>query len=226
MITTGIIREINLSTSSYSCNKYLIELNIFQIPGDKNKNNYVYKANCSTLPGHYDSYEVGDKVYVAFLNNDLSLPIIIGKIYQGKDSVSRSKINCQNFEVRDTAILSKNTKIGDISYDQLAALLSDKPLKYYNHIIKCRTDDNKIIKFKLLNRYNFNYKDLSNLINDLLFFNDDCSILADIYEDEDTNSYLTTSYLRLDENTIGAYIIQDNISSNLTDIIDDKIIEI
>lgn len=72
MITPGIIREIGINKGNFIGNAYRVELNIFQMPGDNDKNNYTYIANCSAAGGMYDSYEVGDVVYVGFLNNNKS----------------------------------------------------------------------------------------------------------------------------------------------------------
>lgn len=72
MITPGIIREIGVNKGNFIGNAYRVELNIFQMPGDNDKNNYTYIANCSSTGGMYDSYEVGDVVYVGFLNNNKS----------------------------------------------------------------------------------------------------------------------------------------------------------
>ena len=51
MITAGIIREIGINKGSFVGNGYRVELNIFQMPGDNNKENYTYLAICSTVGG-------------------------------------------------------------------------------------------------------------------------------------------------------------------------------
>lgn len=207
MITTGLIREINLSSSRYSCNKYLVELNIFQSPGNTYKYNYICEANCSTLPGHYDSYEVGDKVYVGFINEDLSVPIILGKIYQGRDEQFRSQINCQNLNVTGETQLSKNIRIGDISYEQLSRLFNTEPQYYYNHIVECSLSghENLRIKFKFMNRSNSNYADTqytpSVLLDEIYRISGGATIFCDLYTSKPKTAqewtYQTTCLLRL-----------------------------
>ena len=150
MITTGLIKNINISTSKYIGNKYQVELNLFQTPGDSNKKNYTYDANCSAIPGQYSAYNVGDKVYVGFINDDLSLPVILGKIYQGIEHDYRSHIYTQNLNVKDTCTLPINTQIGEISYKQLLRLFNKKDKRYFQHLIICETSSNLRVKFKLL----------------------------------------------------------------------------
>lgn len=140
MITTGIIKAINRSGGNHLNNKYLVELNIFQIPGDLNISNYQYEANCSAVPGQYSAYNVGDKVYIAFLNEDYSLPIILGKIYQGNTDESRSYLNIESLNVLDNVKLPTRTTIGDISYKDLSVALKHKSIKYYKHCVKFQTD--------------------------------------------------------------------------------------
>lgn len=233
MITTGIIRQINLSSSSYVCNKYLIELNIFQVPGDYNKSNYTYQANCSTLPGHYDSYEVGDKVYVGFINDDLSLPIILGRIYQGHDDISRSYINCQNLNVSNSVRLPKDIKIGDISYTQLLKLFNKESKKYYNHFIKCALSNGFIAKFKFINTSNCSYFDqnlsAAYLNKELFRLNADCSFSCDVYEIEADSGNLTYRgiyYARYDAQAESIGINIDSTIYTITEILEDAVIEI
>lgn len=119
MITTGIIRQINLSSGNYKYNKYKVELNIFQIPGDLNSDNYTYEANCMTLSGFSSIYDVGDKVYVGFLNSDKSIPIILGKIYQGISDEAKCYASLQDLKVSNSAVLPKDIVIGDYSYQSI-----------------------------------------------------------------------------------------------------------
>ena len=128
MITAGIIREIGINKGNFIGNAYKVELNIFQIPGDDNKSNYTYVANCSTIPGLYDSYAIGDVVYVGFLNNNKSLPIILGKIYQGLDNKSNGKLNLKGLSVTGHTELSKNTFIGNISFSDIQSTVQQNAL--------------------------------------------------------------------------------------------------
>jgi len=154
MITTGIIKEIAVNKGNFVGNAYRVELNIFQTPGDDNKNNYTYIANCSTMSGFYDSYEVGDKVFVGFLNNNKSLPVIIGKIYQGLKDESRSFANINSLKVRDRAELPKNTNIGGIDFsdkayffDNVNEIIRDKDLFVNSIQFKTGSDGAGLVYF-------------------------------------------------------------------------------
>lgn len=135
MITTGIIREVGINKGSFVGNAYKVELNIFQIPGDYNKNNYTYIANCSTIPGLYNSYSVGDVVYVGFLNNDKSIPIILGKIYQGLENKQGGYLNLNGLNVNGQVKLPKNTKIGDITGEQIFELFKNNNILRSDEIV-------------------------------------------------------------------------------------------
>ena len=135
MITTGIIREVAVNKGNFTGNAYKVELNIFQIPGDEDKKNYTYVANCAVPGGLYDSYNVDDIVYVSFLNNNKSLPVILGKIYQGLKDESKSIANFKALKVTGSTNLSKNTFIGEIDFsdkkyffDNVNNVIRDKDL--------------------------------------------------------------------------------------------------
>lgn len=154
MITTGIIREIGVNKGSFIGNAYKVELNIFQIPGDNDKKNYTYLANCSTIGGLYDSYVVGDMVYVGFVNNNKSLPIIIGKIYQGLQDESRSFANLDALKVKNKAELPETTTIGNIDFsdkeyffDNVNEVIKDKNLFADSLQLKTNVENAGLIKF-------------------------------------------------------------------------------
>lgn len=146
MITTGIIREVAVNKGNFIGNAYKVELNIFQIPGDNDKKNYTYTANCIVPGGVYDSFNVGDKVFVGFLNNNKSLPLILGKIYQGVKDEARSIANLNALKVKSKAELPKNTTIGDIDFsdkeyffDNVNEVIQDKDI--FVDSIQLKTDN-------------------------------------------------------------------------------------
>lgn len=111
MITTGIIKNIN---NDYT---YDVEIGIFKTPGDNNTNNYIVNCSCS-LPGGINSpYNIGDPVFISFVNNDYSDAIIIGKIYNELNSKGYYSIN--DLDVYNSVTLPYNTTIGDIKYNDL-----------------------------------------------------------------------------------------------------------
>lgn len=119
MITAGKIIDINISSGEHVNNKCKVELSIFQIPGDTNKNTYTFEANCMVLPGFSALYNIGDLVYVGFLNNDKSFPIILGKIYQGLSEEYAGYGALQDLKIKNSANLPNDTKLGDYTYKQI-----------------------------------------------------------------------------------------------------------
>lgn len=120
MITVGIIKEKYYDKDTLI---YKVDLSIFKSPGVKESNltTTIIESTASVAPGTYEPYNIEDKVYVGFVNNELNQPVILGKIAKrlnDKDnSSSLNKINSLN--VTNSAILPKNTKIGDITYEDL-----------------------------------------------------------------------------------------------------------
>lgn len=123
MITTGIIKEINLSSKNHTANKYRIELGIFKQPGSTDIDVYTVEANACVPGGINASYAVGDRVYVSFLHDDISYPVILGHIYQGLSEEARSYAKFDSIDVINDVNLPKATMIGDISYNELAGLI-------------------------------------------------------------------------------------------------------
>ena len=119
MITTGIIRQINLSSSGYKFNKYLVELNVFQTAGDTNTKHYTQEANCCVPGGLYQPYNVGDMVYVSFINNEYTYPLILGRIYKGLDDDVRTHAQLDSLSVENNVQLPKTVQIGDLNYQQI-----------------------------------------------------------------------------------------------------------
>lgn len=126
MITTGIIKEINISESDSDIknNKYKVLLPIFNTPDNTNEDGCIMDCTASVIGGIYSPYQVGDMVYVSFVNSEFQSPVIIGKIYKGNTEEIRSYAKLDSLYVDSTTTLPKNTTIGDISYIQL-----DKAIK-------------------------------------------------------------------------------------------------
>ena len=64
MITTGIIKKINVSGGKHKNNKVIAEVSLFKSPGDINSDVYSCECNCSVPGGIYSPYNVGDKVVI------------------------------------------------------------------------------------------------------------------------------------------------------------------
>ena len=77
-------------------------------------------ASICYLPGILPTYNPGDIVFVEFENDDISLPVILGKLLRKKDSSnSWCNIKTQSLEVDIDTKLSEDTILGKISYNDL-----------------------------------------------------------------------------------------------------------
>ena len=120
MITTGIIKRINVDSKNYSNNKYIVEISLFKSVNDITTDKYTYEANACTPPGLFSPYEIGDKVYIGFINGQGGLPVILGKIYQGLTEEDRAYALFTKLKISEGAELPKNTKFGDITVSDLS----------------------------------------------------------------------------------------------------------
>ena len=139
MITTGMITEINISAGLHKHNKCKVELKLFQIPGDTS-NGHIFEANCMVPSGFSSMYNVGDIVYVGFLNNDKSLPIILGKLYQGLSDVCCGYGAIKDLKVENSVELPENTTIGEYSYAKISELLTLIELTDLNALLEKLND--------------------------------------------------------------------------------------
>ena len=80
------------------------------------------EAIICTLPNANYLPAVGDIVLVAFEDNDLGKPIIIGCLFKESGNISEIDLTLNNLTVNSTSQLGTNTYIGNISYEQLKYL--------------------------------------------------------------------------------------------------------
>ena len=119
MITTGIIKRINVDSKNYSNNKYVVEISLFKSVNDITTDKYTYEANACTPPGLFSPYEIGDKVYIGFINGRGGLPVILGKIYQGLTEEDRAYALYNTLKVTQKVELPLTTTIGNITGQDL-----------------------------------------------------------------------------------------------------------
>lgn len=119
MITTGIIKRINVDSKNYSNNKYVVEISLFKSVNDITTDKYTYEANACVPPGLFSPYEIGDKVYIGFINGRGGLPVILGKIYQGLTEEDRAYALYNTLKVTQKVELPLNTTIGNITGQDL-----------------------------------------------------------------------------------------------------------
>ena len=173
MITTAIVKEINISSGNSINNKYKIEIPLFKTPETSNPNTYTFVANACVQNGFSSCYKIGDLVYVSFMNNDYSYPIIMGKIYQGISTDPRSYACLDKLEVANGVTLPTNTTIGKINYNNIYTLfLKQQKLdeliveesKYTHNLIL--SSNNLYFMFTFVSKESESYSSLDKLKED------------------------------------------------------------
>ena len=118
MITRGIIEE---PVNSFT---YKVRIPIFdrvESASQHTSKKNLLTATASINKGCNNQFQIGDVVFIAFENNALEQPVIIGHLY--REALLADKlgpiIDARNLTVNGNTILSKSTKIGDIDYQKL-----------------------------------------------------------------------------------------------------------
>ena len=134
MVTLGEIISINADT-----NLCLVKLPTLEGAGNKNK--IELHATMMLPPGIDAGYEVGDVVFVSFVDNTLGRPMVLGQLYRGPnkgtkvDKIGRvtdtslgcaKTVTCNNLVAKDSAKIPQSTTFtgADADYDTPAELIS------------------------------------------------------------------------------------------------------
>jgi hypothetical protein len=107
MVTKGIIKNID-----YNSNTCTVRLPLFETASQATE--VAIPAVFSVTPGITNSYAENDIVIVAFDNNSISSPVILGKLYLGNTEESknfRGSIKCDSLTVANEASLPITTKL-------------------------------------------------------------------------------------------------------------------
>ena len=123
MITKGIVEEI---INIYQAKVRLPVYDGFADTKNATPSNELTIASICNIPNIYNTIAVGDIVYVAFEDNDLGNPVILGQLYKEEmNTLADIKLNSANINqltVNKNASLPQNTSIGSISSKEIAAL--------------------------------------------------------------------------------------------------------
>ena len=115
MITKGIIVSRPVES-----NKYSVRIPSFEEAGGSQ---FIAEATLSYTSGIVNSLNEGDVVFVAFEDHYKDKPTIIGKLFLTDDSSHEvGYANVQSLNVSDSATLPSNTKLGDVTAEQLSSL--------------------------------------------------------------------------------------------------------
>lgn len=112
MLVKGIITEIKATD-----NVAKVRIPTFESAGEQTQT--IITASISYTPGNVMNYRPGDCVFVLFENDQLTSPVIFGKLYLGKEEQATNYSYCNSLEVVNNAILPIDTKIGDMNFSNV-----------------------------------------------------------------------------------------------------------
>lgn len=101
-------------------------------------------ARISTVPGCAPNFKPGDIVLICVEDNDLSNPVIIGRLITDNNSLGTSNGSFQSLRVEKDTDLGKNTKIGNVTATNIEQLIGA------NYNIQGQLDTNISQRIELL----------------------------------------------------------------------------
>ena len=115
MVTKGIVLGKKVGT-----NKYVLRVPYFESAGGSQS---ILEATLATPPGLSEGYAEGDIVQVAFEDRQVGKAVIVGRLFTMDENGPRGYANLQSLSVKESATLPKSTMIGDVSGEDIAALV-------------------------------------------------------------------------------------------------------
>lgn len=135
MITKGIIISVNQD------NTLFVRLPLFESASDS-RNNQIVKCTICYNPGNLNSYKENDVVFVAFEDNQINKPVVIGKLYLGQEKEATNHSYSNSLTVTENATLPSETKIGSLDFSDIKGLLGEiKQLNDYINQLEKRIKD-------------------------------------------------------------------------------------
>ena len=116
MVTKGYITKLPETGN----NIFIVRIPLFETAGigyvEEGVSSSNFEATLCYQPGNLHGYAVGDCVVVSFESDNVSHPIILGKLYLGTEDEKSLNLSCPNkLVVGGTSLLSKETYISDIN---------------------------------------------------------------------------------------------------------------
>ena len=134
MLTKAIIQNID-----HTKNICRVRIPLFE-NASRNVNIIEADAQFSIVPGIYNSYNVGDVVFIGFEENSMELPVILGKLFvsaQAEAAAIRGSVSGNAITITDAAQLPYSTIFNYDKIPQNSALYKDlnTPKKLADSII-------------------------------------------------------------------------------------------
>lgn len=120
-----MITKAYIVNKEQNSNKYHVRIPIFEKPGINSENSNLSRTHFSATLAHeptiFDSYNIGDCVFVGFENNELNRPVIIGKLHtKNETSATSGLIETKVLTVLDKTTLPADTTIGEINFANIS----------------------------------------------------------------------------------------------------------
>ena len=119
MVTKGIVLEL---VNTYQAKVRMPIFNGVETSKDGTPDNRLSIATICTLPNCNNSVQPGDIVFVAFEDNDISKPIIIGHLYKEKANNTTADIILNTLLVQSGVTLPESTTIGEVNSKEISYL--------------------------------------------------------------------------------------------------------
>lgn len=161
MLTQGQIVQIytqkTLNSTSTECGQYLVHIPLFDTV---TKINTKVVAHAIYNPGSFGAYEVGDLVWVGFEKNEAGKPVILGKIYKGRETATelnnfKSIIAGADLKIKNNAELPYDTSFSKITFSELHTEVNNlkKEFEKFDPLVNVQnalnySDDNRYVKTK------------------------------------------------------------------------------
>ena len=139
MLTKAIIQNID-----HTKNICRVRIPLFE-NASRNVNIIEADAQFSIVPGIYNSYKVGDIVFIGFEENSMESPVILGKLFvsaSAEAAATRGNLSGNALSITDTAQLPYSTIFNYDIIPQNSALYRDlnTPKKLADSIINLQRD--------------------------------------------------------------------------------------
>ena len=118
MITKAYVEQLYTTTAK-------VRIPVFDKPAfvtDSTPSPDLAEATVSFLPNCKPNLKVGDVVFVAFEDNDIGKPVIIGHLYRTAKTETYSDLILNSLKVNIDATFSKDVKIGKVKSQEISYL--------------------------------------------------------------------------------------------------------
>ena len=118
MITKGQVLNIN------SDNTLQVRIPLFE-SATGTRNNQIVKCTVCYNPGNLNGYVIGDVVFVAFEDNEIDKPVVIGKLYLGDEKEATNHSYSNSLTVEGNASLPASTTIGNLDFVKIKNIFNE-----------------------------------------------------------------------------------------------------